>query len=102
MIEKIKIILKSVGNWSLFTCAIIASFFIGYYYPNLQKSIHHEKEARKFIQPKSLNQVSVSITDRGEMLIINRVNGMYDVYDESVGIEIFKAYGNQITSSQIK
>ena len=102
MLQKAKTMLKPIGNWTLFTASIIAAFFIGYYYPAIQKSMHHEKEPLKFVQPKTLENVSVSVTNRGEMLIIDRLNGTYDVYDESVGIAVFKAYGNRITSNQPK
>lgn len=100
MLQKAKMLLKPVGNWTLFTFAVVASFSIGYYYPTLQKSLKHEP--KKFVQPKSLNECSVSVTDRGEMLIIDRLNGTFDVYDESVGLAVFKAYGARITSNQPK
>ena len=102
MLQKVKLMLKPVGNWSLFTASIVASFFIGYYYPALQKSMNHENGLQKFVQPKTLEQVSVSVTDRGELLIISRSNGMCEVYDETVGIAVFKAYGYRITSNQPK
>jgi hypothetical protein len=44
----------------------------------------------------------VSVTDRGELLIIDRESGKLEVYEESVGLAVFKAYGTRITSNQPK
>jgi hypothetical protein len=101
-IEKTKTFVKPVSNWVLFTAAIIVSFSMGYYYPSFKRLIEPKEAPKKFVQPLTLESCSVSVTDRGEMLIINRTNGEFDVYDESVGIAVFKAYGNYVTSNQPK
>jgi len=98
--EKVKQFLKPVGNWTLFIVSVITAFFVGYYYPILQKSLNDE--SKKFIQPKTQERISVSVTDRGELLIIDRVSGKVDVYAELVGLSVFKAYGTHITSNQPK
>lgn len=95
MYEKLKSILKPISNWSLFTAAIVAAFFIGYYYPSLINSIHGEP---KVIDLKTLDRCSVSVTERGEMLILDRTNGSFEVYDEQVGLAVFKAYGSRLTN----
>jgi len=102
IIEKVKSIMKPVSNWILFTSAIVVSFSLGYYYPSFQKLIEPKEAPAKFVQPLTLESCSVSVTDRGEMLIINRTNGEFDVYDEQVGLAVFKAYGNYVTSNQPK
>lgn len=98
MLQKLKLILKPIGNWSLFTVSVIVAFGLGYYYPVLQKSLHDEPQ--KFIQPKSLEQTSVSVTERGELLIIDRNTGKFEVYEHKVGLAIFKAYGTLLTTNQ--
>ena len=98
--EKLKQVLKPVGNWSLFIVSITTAFFVGYYYPTLQKSLN--EEPKRFLQPRTHERTSVSVTDRGELLIIDRESGKFDVYEESVGLSVFKAYGTRITSNQPK
>lgn len=100
IMEKLKQVLKPVGNWSLFIVSITTAFFVGYYYPTLQRSLNDEP--KKFIQPKTHERTSVSVTDRGELLIIDRESGKLEVYEESVGLAVFKAYGTRITSNQPK
>lgn len=100
--EKMKTLLKPVSNWVLFTAAIVVAFSLGYYYPSFQKMTSNDNAPAKFVEPLTLENCSVSVTDRGEMLIINRTNGEFDVYDEQVGLAVFKAYGNYVTSNQPK
>lgn len=99
MIEKIKQMIKPAANGAIFTASVIAAFFIGYYYPMLTNSMH---EQPKNIELKTVDRCSVSVTDRGEMLILDRTNGNFEVYDEQVGLAVFKAYGARITSNQTK
>jgi hypothetical protein len=98
--ETIQKVMKPVSNWVLFIVSCILSFFVGYFYPIVNKALH--EEPTKFIKFGSLKETSISVTDRGELLIINRVTGKYDVYDESIGLSIFKAYGTHITNNQPK
>lgn len=101
-IEKARNLVKPVSNWMMFTAAVVVSFSMGYYYPSFKKLIEPKEAPKKFVQPLTLESCSVSVTDRGEMLIINRTNGEFDVYDEQVGLAVFKAYGNYVTSNQPK
>jgi hypothetical protein len=42
--------------------------------------------------------ITVSVTDRGELLIMDRRTGKFNIYDESIGLNVFKAYGARITN----
>lgn len=95
--EKIKSIAKPIVNWALIAIACIASYLVGFYLPTIQQS-----HKTKFINAEKLTETSVAVTDRGELLIINRADGTFDVYEEKVGLEIFKAYGTHITNNQPK
>ena len=99
-VEAAKAVLKPISNWALFSMSVTAAFFIGSYYPTIKSSLQDNKT--KIVNPIDLNQCSVSITDRGEMLIIRRNSGEFEVYDENVGLAVFKAYGSRITSNQPK
>jgi hypothetical protein len=39
---KAKVILKPLGNWTLFTVSCLSAFCFGYYYPTLKKLISDE------------------------------------------------------------
>lgn len=97
MFTKIK---KPVTDVILVIALSITAFYIGFYHDKI-KNIVHPQEA-KFSSVQNLKTCSVAISDRGELLIISRSNGTYEVYDEAVGLSIFKSYANRITATQPK
>ena len=100
--DKAKAMLKPIGNWTLFTVSCIAAFCFGYYYPSLKKLVSNEPATTKEIIVKDSKQCTVSVTDRGELLILDRTSGTFEIYAEPVGMSVFKAYGNVLTSNQPK
>ena len=48
--------------------------------------------------PKNAEITSVAINERGELMMIDRKNGAYTLYDAPVGDMIFKLYANRIYS----
>jgi hypothetical protein len=99
MLQTLTSTLKTVGHWALFTISVIASFCIGYYYTSIQNSIKSEHNTSKFVRPKTSDEISISVTDKGEMLIIDRITGNLTVYEDSVGMNVFKLYGSHIVKS---
>lgn len=103
-LEKAKTWGKPVLNWIVFCTSCIAAFFIGFYYTPIQKSLQKDQEPKINIGIQIRNNVeyTISVTDRGELLFLNRASGNIDLYEESVGLAVFKAYGTRITSNQPK
>ena len=97
MTEKIK---KALINWAVEAVFITSAFFLGLYFTDIKSVIN--PITKKMPAKKSLSECSVAITDRGELLIINRNHGIYEVFDESVGMTIFNSYATRITSNQPK
>jgi len=98
--EKIETYIKPTLNVILFAGSVIAAFFGGYYYTSMKKVVNStEIESVKVI---SSSVCSVAVTERGELLMLNRIDGTYKLYDESIGLAVFKAYGNRITINQPK
>jgi len=80
---------KHLGNVLLIAVALVAGFFIGYYYfVFIDKTAHHSpmKEIR------TIHTTSIAISERNELLLLNRVTGDYTVYQDSVGLAIFNMY----------
>ena len=100
MIEKATKTMKSLGNWILIVTVALSAFFLGYYYPKIKQTIVGEQKA--FISPKSSSEITVSVTDRGELMVMDRRTGRFEIYDESVGLNVFKAYGSRITQTPTK
>jgi len=45
---------------------------------------------------KKIDKVSVAINERNELMIIDRTDGSYEIYQDSVGRCIFNLYANSI------
>jgi hypothetical protein len=94
--SKLKEIISKGGK--MLTFLIIFAF--GYIACDLY---HKSKEKPPVIlsEPKltkRLKNVSVAINERNELMIIDRSNGSYEIYQDSIGKCIFNLYANIIHS----
>ena len=96
--EKISKLMKSFGNWIMVGIVGLSAFFLGYYYPKIKQSVLGEVNSQ--VTPKTSAQSTISVTDRGELMILDRQSGKFELYEESVGHNIFKAYGSRIVKPQ--
>ena len=76
--------------------AITAGFFIGKYYDEVFSK--DKPDAQKLIITQSKN-VSVAISQNSELIILDRNTGNIAMFSDTVGINIFKLYANQIAGS---
>lgn len=95
--DKVKTSLKSAANWVLIAATAVSAFLLGYYFPKIKSTISGDASSVQALPP---TVISVSVTDRGELLIMDRRTGKFSVYDESIGLNVFKAYGARITQSK--
>ena len=84
---------KHAGNVLLLCIALVAGFFIGQYYYVYMDKTNHRSPMKEI---KTITTTSVAISERNELLIINRATGDYTVYGDSVGMAIFKMYANKM------
>ena len=91
---------KKVLSILLFTLAIIVSFVLGYYSNDVNEKM--VGKPNPFTDIHTFNKTSVSVTERGELLVIQRDNGETIVLDNTVGMSIFKAYANTIYKENTK
>jgi hypothetical protein len=47
---------------------------------------------------KMVKETSVAVNERGELMLIDRKNGTFQIYQDSVGQIIFKMYANKMYS----
>jgi hypothetical protein len=89
MKEKIFNLFKSFGKITIF----IGAIFLGYISCEIYHIIHKEKNNSQPLQyVRGINETSVAINERGELMIIDRNNGKYITYEDSVCREIFLIY----------
>ncbi len=94
--EKVKKVLSIV----LFVSAIAISFILGFLANDMGKKLAPKQNPFEDIQ--SSKQTSVSVTERGELLVIKRGNGETIVLDNEVGMSIFKVYAASIYKENTK
>ena len=92
--EKVTKILKTAGSISVIVIALItgaALMELSY-----RISVKNAKKGVVYQRPKTTSEVSVAVNDRSELMIIDRSNGSYTLYQDSVGRRIFNMYAAQI------
>ena len=96
--EKIKVMM----NNSVITGKKIVLFMFlvlfGYF---LSESFHYVKShqpepAATSPKTKCVSETSVSVNERGELLILDRTSGEYQIYEDSFAIAIFTVYANDM------
>lgn len=94
--EKISQIAKKVVDISLYILALLTAFVIGFY--SNQLSQQYQAKPDNFSKPLTSTNISIAVTERNELLIIDRAKQTIQVYQDSIGLMIFKSYANRITN----
>lgn len=90
ILEKSRILLKKIGKFIIFVLLVVFGYSIC--------EIYHYTKNKSTNTVKKGNEVSVAVNERGEMMIIDRTTGEYNLYQDSVGIFIFNLYANRMQS----
>lgn len=78
---------------------IISALVIGAVIHDIYLRINHPNSSpQKFEKTKKASETSVAINERGELMIIDRSNGNYQLYQDSLGTMIFDMYASRIYS----
>ena len=96
IITKISGFFKNLGKVLLFVIAVC----FGYGACELYHFTKRDPEVAK--HPQTIRQTSVAINERGELMLINRKSGDYNIYQDSVGEAIFNLYASQIKNKYEK
>lgn len=95
--EKANKILKKLFDISLYVLGIVAAFVLGFYCNQLTE--FQSSKYGKFTKPIEATNISVAVTEHNELLIIDRNKQSIDVYSDTIGVSIFKAYANRIAEA---
>lgn len=99
IVEKLKSASKNAGKISIIIIAMVIGFIAGDIYHKIMKT--EEEKPVPMAQKKinTIRETSVAINERNELLIIDRQNGEYEVYQDSVGQVIFRLYASQMANN---
>ena len=97
VMEQSKDFAKKLGNLLVLVVALFAGGIIGYYYYHFSQKKEATVELEKV---RGIEQTSVAINERSELMIIDRTTGKYTIYDDSVGTAIFSMYASKMYMRQ--
>lgn len=91
-IQKVKQFVKHFMFYVVFVLSLTVGFSVGYYYNTL-------KEYKKNIYAPEVvlkKNVTLAIDEQNNMIIINKTDGSYILYEDSIGLTIFNFYAKNI------
>lgn len=95
LLTKTKTLFNHVGKITIILTALIVGFIAGELYHRAnQKS--EEKLPMDLKTVHNLNETSVAINERNELLVIDRKTGTYEIYEDAVGKVILRLYASQM------
>ena len=104
MNEKLKSLKERTGKF--FSVAgkvsiILISMIVGFYINEVRRDRKAEKTTKHIVEEhmpvvRSPKETSVAINERGEIIVIDRKNGSYEIYSDSVGLMIFNHYASKM------
>jgi len=93
--QRLKLIFSSLGRITVFAAAIAIGFGLSQFHFYL-KNRDGEKVATTMPAANSMDVTSIAINERGELMMIDRSNGHYQIYSDTVGKAIFNLYAGQM------
>lgn len=98
--DKIKEILKKALNYLYVIIVSAVCFIVGYYFNFIVETVTSEKTK----QPKFINKedITLAIDEFDNLILIDKTDGSYNVYQDSLGISIFNLYAKSIWNSHTK
>jgi len=78
---------------------LVLIFAFGYFCSEIYHKLNNPEKVEEASTPKEtkrIGKISVAINERNELMIIDRTNGSYEIYQDSIGRCIFNLYANSI------
>jgi hypothetical protein len=94
--ENVKKFFNNVGKIAVIVIAMACGYAASEIYHRYDASI----KAHKMQEPKTVKETSAAINERGELMVIDRKYGTYQIYDGEVGRLIFELYASKIYYQQ--
>lgn len=92
VIGKAKTFMNNLGK----AVIIVIAIGVGFASAEIHHFIQLKAKGQNLQSVKKIQNTSVAMNERNELMIINRIDGSYQVFEDSVGVQIFKLYANSI------
>jgi hypothetical protein len=97
-LEAKKSVFKSLGIVVFIVVSLLGGFSVGYLY-NQQ---YGPKKPTIQMVKVNRSQVNLAIDENNHLIVIDKTTGDYTVYQDSIGMSIFKLYAKNIFIDQTK
>lgn len=96
--EKVKQFLSALSKVAIVILAMATGFAAGNLYYRYTNSL----QAKTMQKARTQEETSIAINERGEIMVIDRKSGFYEVYSDTVGKMIFDLYASKMYYSTKK
>ena len=79
-----------------FVAVIVLAFFLGAKWQDRS----NEVTVKPLPDAIKLNSCSISVTERGELMIIDRATSKIYIYEQTAGMQIFKSYSSYMINNK--
>ena len=93
MIGHTIIITKKIGAILIIVLAIGSGFIVGKNWNLLNDKIAEKNQYKKVY---SMKETSVALNEKNQFIIIDKNNGNYKIYEDSIGMIIFNMYAKEL------
>jgi hypothetical protein len=94
IVEKLQKFFGAAGKTVVIVSAMLVGFGISEALNSYKKN--REKEVSVMPPTRSIEHTSIAANERGELLIIDRKSGKFDIYSDSIGTAIFNLYAGRM------
>jgi hypothetical protein len=95
--EKLKSVIKTTFIYVVIASSAAASFFVGMYYQNMNSDTK-KHEITKIVK----RDVVLALDENNNLIVIQKNNGDYTIYQDSIGKHIFNLYANSVWNHNTK
>jgi hypothetical protein len=92
--EKLTLAANAGGKLLIIACAMIIGYGISQFQGYLKN--RHQSKVSTMPPTQTMATVSIAVNERGELLMIDRKNGSFQIYSDTVGRGIFNLYAGQM------
>ncbi len=75
---------------------VVAAMFVGFTLGEIYHNYQTKMKSQQMQQTRDSDMTSVAINERGEVMIVDRKTGTYQIFSDSVGRMIFDIYASKM------
>ena len=91
--NSLSIFFNRVAHFSIIIVALVVGFIVGHYYDVVFDKVSNKNAFKKVY---TMKETSIALNEKNQILIIDKTDGSYRTYEDSVGLKIFDFFANKL------